>query len=215
MNKILLSLLVVTSASFFASCQKDVIRGNGAVGTRTLTLPAFHSVEAHYDIDAAITCGTGQQVNVSGYENLLDILDFTVIDGVLKLKFNTQYNTIRNSNIRAAIQKATIHGSGDIQVSGFDLPGQDFNARIHGSGDVEVGNSHFNKAILDMYGSGEIRAQGLLCTEAIANVHGSGHTYITPATRLQANIFGSGNVYYWGSPQVEIQQSGSGRVVKK
>ncbi|WP_407520207.1 DUF2807 domain-containing protein [Lacibacter sp. MH-610] len=201
------------------SCKKDSIRGSGPVVTRTLSIPAFSSVEAHYDIDAVITYGNIAEVKVTGYENLLNILETEIDNGVLKLKYNKQYNTIRNGNVRfeiiiPRIEKTGIYGSGDIQVKGF-LTGTQFTAGIYGSGSVTVENSNYQLATLDIYGSGKIEAQGLQVKNALANIYGSGHSYISVSERLVTKIFGSGNVYYWGNPLLETTQNGSGRVIKR
>lgn len=201
------------------SCKKDIIRGSGPVVTRTLSFPAFTSVEAHYDINAVITYGNIAEVKVTGYENLLNILETEIDNGVLKLKYNKQYNTIRNGNVRfeiiiPRIQKTGIYGSGDITVKGF-LTGTQFTAGIFGSGDITVENSNYESATLDIYGSGKVEAQGLQVKNAVVNVYGSGHSYISVTDRLVSKIFGSGNVYYWGTPLLETTQNGSGRVIKK
>jgi Putative auto-transporter adhesin, head GIN domain len=118
--KQLLLFFSITSAVIFSSCNKELIRGAGSIGTRSISLPAFTAVESHYDIKAVISYGATQEVTATGYDNLLNILDFKVENGVLKLKFNTTYNTIRNGNIVANIKipvlsATTIHGSQSIE----------------------------------------------------------------------------------------------------
>lgn len=213
------SIVLTVMAVVFLSCNKEAIRGSGNTIEQTRTVAAFDSIETHYDIKAVITYGTTQNLRVRGYENLLGILETEVVNGVLKLKYNQQYNTIRNSNVIAyiqipAIKKASIHGSGYIDISGFQQ-GQEIEARIHGSADIKIANSAYQKAYLNIYGSGDIDAQSLWAKEAEVNVHGSGYSYITAGDKLKANIYGSGNIYYWGSPVTEVNINGSGRVIKR
>jgi hypothetical protein len=211
--------LCVAAATFFSSCNKDLIKGSGSIGTRTINVPAFTSVESHYDIKAVISFGTTQEVTATGYDNLLNILDFKVEAGVLKLKFNTNYNTIRNGNVVANIKipvlsGATIHGSQNIDVNGF-LNGAAMHAKIHGSGSIRMNNTSYQSASLEVFGSGNIDAQGLQTKQAEAKIHGSGNINVSVLERLKAGIFGSGNIYYWGNPSLETTQSGSGRIVKR
>jgi Putative auto-transporter adhesin, head GIN domain len=213
------SLLLLAGAFIFSSCNKEMIRGGGSKSTRTVSLPVFTAVETHYDIAAEISYGNAQEVSVTGYDNLLNILDFKVEGDVLKLKYNTHYNTIRNGNVVArikipAISKAGIYGSADINITGF-TNGNILNTGIYGSGKIRVSNSNYQLVLLDMYGSGDIDAQGLQTKQAEVIVHGSGSTSISVSDRLKAAIFGSGNVYYWGNPTVETSQNGSGRVIKR
>lgn len=212
-------ILMATAAVLLASCSKDSIRGSGSMGTRTLNLPAFTAVEAHYDIDAVITHNPNQQVVMTGYDNLLNILNVTVENGVLKLKFNTDYYNIRNSNVRAQINipvlsRAGIYGSGNISISGFGN-GNTLTTNIHGSGDVHISDSRYQQAVLDIFGSGKIDARNLQTREAQVNIFGSGDTWISVSDRLITRINGSGDVHYWGNPTVEISRNGSGRVIKK
>jgi Putative auto-transporter adhesin, head GIN domain len=215
-------LLFSCIAIIFVSCKKDSIRGEGQTVTRTLSDLAsknFTAIEAHYDIDAVISYGNIPEVKVTGYENLLNILEPQLDNGILKLKYSKQYYNIRNSNVRfeiiiPRIEKTGIYGSGDIKVKGF-LTGNQFTAGIYGSGDVTVENSNYQSATLDIYGSGKVEAQGLQVKTANVNVHGSGHSYISVSEKLITKMFGSGNVYYWGNPLVETTQNGSGRVIKR
>lgn len=202
-----------------SSCSKETITGRGETGTRTFQLPDFSAVEAHYDIDAVISSGANREVVLSGYENLLAVLDVKVENGVLKLKYNTNYNYIRKSNVKATIKipalaKAAIYGSGDVDVNGFN-GARGIILGIYGSGNIRVNNSAYDTAVLDIYGSGDIKAQGLRVKEATANVFGSGHTAISVSEKLLARIFGSGDVHYWGSATVQTTQNGSGRVIKQ
>ncbi len=218
MKKIIL-LNLVSVLFIFSSCSKEVLRGGGSSSTRTLSLPAFSAVESHYDINAVISYGAIQQLTVTGYDNLLNILDFKVENGVLKMKYNSNYNTIRDGNVVARISipvitRCTIHGSKNIDISGFNN-GNSLQATIHGSGSINVSNSNYQSALLEVYGSGNIEAQGLQAKQAVAKIHGSGNASLTVSERIEANIFGSGNIYYWGNPVIETTQNGSGRVIKR
>lgn len=205
---------------FLFSCSKyEVIRGDGRTITETRTIPPFSSVETHYDIKANIIQGTTQEVKVTGYENLLAILETEVENGVLRLKYNNRYNTIRNGNVVVniivpAISKATIHGSNNIEVTGFrDL--QEFEGSIHGSGNIKVSNSVSQLAKLLIYGSGRIDAQELQTKRSEASIFGSGNVFISVSEELEAKIYGSGNINYWGNPAIQTEMHGSGRVIKK
>lgn len=212
-------IFLLATIGSLAACNKEIIRGSGNVATQTRVVPAFHSVETHYDITANIRYGSTQQLQVSGYENLLNILETNVENGVLKLKFNHRYNSVRNVNVVAnitvpAFNKATIHGSGDIAVSNF-ANGASFAALIHGSGNIKVQNSNYQNASATIHGSGDIDARGLQAKEAVADVFGSGDIFMSVSDRLKATIHGSGSINYWGSPSVESNIHGSGRVVKR
>lgn len=217
MKKISLYLFFI-AAFFMVSCKKEFIKGSGPIVSRTLTIGAFSKAGVHYDIDVDISYGNIPQVKVTGYENLLNILDIRTDNGVLIIKYNRQYTQIRNGNVRVQImlpiiESASVYGSGDVKVMGF-LTGNQFSAGIYGSGSVTVENAVFQYAAFDIYGSGKIEAQGLQVKDALVQVYGSGHSYISVSEKLVSKIFGSGNIYYRGNPVLETTQNGSGRVIK-
>jgi len=210
---------LVTLVVILFSCNKSLIRGEGSVGTRVLNLNNFNAVESHYDIKAVITYGPMFVVNANGYNNLLDILDCKVENGILKLKYNTRYNTIRNGNIVVHISMpelngVSIHGSKNVDVQHF-LNGNTIAANIHGSGDIVIDNCKYQAAVLNIHGSGSIKGEGLQVKQSEVNIHGSGHASLFVTEQLKANIFGSGNIYYWGNPTVQTSLNGTGRAIKR
>jgi hypothetical protein len=218
MNKIGLVLLS-TFAFLLASCEKYGLKGSGDTISEMRTTAPFRSVETHYNIKAVISYGPTQELRVTGYENLIAVLETEVVGGVLKLKFPERYSTVRNGNVVAQvtlpfIEKATIHGSGDIEIYNFrDV--YSIHAIVQGSGNIKIANSKYQFAGLHIYGSGNISSQTLEAKEVEANVYGSGNIFVTVEEKLKATINGSGNVNYWGQPAVETVIQGSGRVVKK
>lgn len=236
MKRILLLLLAPLA---LVSCEKNVIKGSGNIITQTRNVAQFHSIETHYDISANIVYGPTQDVKVNGYANLLDIMESDVENGVLKLRYNNRYNRVKNGNIVATItipvlDKATIHGSGNISVSHITNPVA-FTAQIHGSGniwidnmlspniianingsgDIYIATSQFHNATFNIQGSGDIDARDSQVKEAVTSINGSGDIYARVADKLNATIQGSGNIYYWGQPVLQTNIQGSGRIIKR
>jgi hypothetical protein len=213
------ALIFILMATTMLACSKDAIRGKGDIITQTRNVSPFTGVETHYDIKAIVTYGPTQQVEVSGYENLINIMETVVENGVLKLRFNRDYNTVRNVNLVARIQvpaisSATIHGSNNIEVHNF-ATGNQFTGQIHGSGKIMVTHSSYQTADLRVNGSGDIDARSLQAKEAEAKINGSGSVYVAVTDKLKATIQGSGSINYWGNPSVDASVQGSGKVVKR
>jgi hypothetical protein len=214
-----LFILALAATFSFAACTKDAIRGSGTISTREIPVAAFTAVESHYDIKAIIRYGSTPNVKATGYDNLLDILDFSVENNVLRLKFNQQYNQVRGSNVVAEItvpvlEGIAIHGSNDIEVRDIQA-GNALNARIHGSGNIRVLNSRYDTASLQVHGSGDIDAQGLQVKIATAVIHGHGDILVSATEKMKAGIYGNGNIHVWGNPQLETEIHGNGRVYKR
>lgn len=208
--------IIIMSSLILTSCQKDVIKGSGNIIEKNIPITGFHSVETHYDIQAILTHGTTTKVVASGYENIMDLLDFQVINGVLQLKFNTVYNRIKNANVVVQItmpqlKASKIHGSGNIEIRNFRKVGN-IELGIFGSGNIILSNSVYSSANLRINGSGSIHGTGLQVNEAQVNIDGSGNSTIAVVDKLKATINGTGHVYYIGTPQLEVIQNGTGRV---
>lgn len=219
MKGIILSSAMMILVLTFSCSKYEYIRGGGQTLTETRTVPAFTGVETHYDIKANIIYGTTQEVKVTGYENLLAVLETEVRDGILRLKYNSRYSTIRNGNVvvnitAPLVSKATIHGSNNIEISGF-RNSQQFEGLIHGSGNIRVSNSVSDVAKLLIYGSGRIDAKELQTKRTEAGIYGSGNVFVTVSDHLEAKIYGSGNINYWGNPAVQTEMQGTGRVIRK
>lgn len=234
--KKLFFLLSITVA--LTSCNKDVITGSGNTVTETRIPAPFHGVETHYDISANITYGATQDVKVTGYQNLLSILEAEVVNGVLRIKFPNRYSRVRNNNVVVnitlpALSRIGIYGSGNIVADNFSTATGLFasvngsgnvwvrnsvftnvTSSIYGSGDINLETSAFQNANFSIHGSGDINARTTQAKEVIASIYGSGSIFTSVSDKLTATINGSGDINYWGQPLVNSQINGSGRVQK-
>jgi len=219
--KNILPLLLLALCAVFASCKKDVLTGRGDTGTRTLNLPAFTAIETHHGISAQITYGPVPVVVMSGYENLLDALQPTVDNGVLRLRYDARYHRVKNDRMHARIilpriNSAKVHGSGNIDISGFIAQSQDFSATIHGSGNILLQNNIYGAAHYSIHGSGNIDGHGLECADALVRIHGSGRVHVRATRSFDGAIHGSGDIHVWGNPpQYQTSIQGSGRIIRR
>ncbi|HLO79363.1 MAG TPA: DUF2807 domain-containing protein [Chitinophagaceae bacterium] len=212
-------MLLGTMVLLLSACEKNSLRGSGDTISETRTTATFKAVETHYNIKAVISYGATREVRVTGYENLLPVVKTEVTDGVLKLTFDEKYSTIKNGNVVAQItvpeiEKATVHGSGDIEIYNFNN-GSRIDAHIRSSGNIKIANSRYQSAGLHINSSGNISSQTLQAKQAEAFINGSGNIFVSVEDLLKATINGSGNINYWGQPVVETEIHGTGRVIRK
>ncbi|MEJ7588749.1 MAG: hypothetical protein WKI04_14415 [Ferruginibacter sp.] len=74
----LLTVSFVCSSILLGACNKETIRGGGAVVTETRPVPEFTNIELGGCSEAIISYGTAQQVTVTGYENLQPVYETKV-----------------------------------------------------------------------------------------------------------------------------------------
>jgi len=110
----------------------------------------------------------------------------------------------------AALEGATLSGSGKLQIEG--LAGERFEASLSGSGDFSA-RGRAEHASLSLTGSGELDCRELVAQEAQVSLSGSGDVRVHVRSRLSVSLSGAGDVRYSGEPaQVTRSVAGSGTI---
>jgi len=238
-----LFLLIVFALSLTACDQfilqgpmsSNQIRGSGHVVSETRNVTGFDRVVFTGSGDATITLGDTENVVVEAEDNILPLIETTVLNGQLSigLKPNTSISsqrgihytinakslaaveTLGSSNItvtnlvKADAFSATTSGSGNIQLAG--LQAGKFDSRSSGSGNIQA-TGKVDSLSASTFGSGNLNFGELQSASASATTSGSGDINLWATDSLDARTSGSGNVRYYGEPSVNRSESGSGRV---
>lgn len=172
-------------------------------------------------------------------ENLHQVIETSVKNNKLVIKFNSKYNVKRYTKLNIVLpikylEKITITGSGTVQSNTiFDWQNIKLNvlgsgnislnlssnkvwASVTGSGDIEL-NGKINDADYKVTGSGSIVGRKVENNYAKVSVTGSGNVYLkAPVQKLKATVTGSGSIFYYGAPeQITSKALGSGEVIQK
>lgn len=234
------SLLAGLIAFLFvvASCTKKIV-GEGPVVTETRTSGAFEGVVTSVDANVYFRQSPDQSIVLEAQQNILDEIETTVNNNVLRIRYKHPNTSIRNSDrvvIRVTGPVARYmeqDGSGSMEIEGlidptsaqFVVSGSGnihaeevvvnkFEGIVSGSGRIAIDVGEANEEKLTISGSGQINIDDLRVKDAEANISGSGSMKIYVTNNLKARISGSGTVYYRGNPTISTQISGSGAVVK-
>ncbi len=183
--------------------------------------------------DVLIRQGDIQFIEVEGQENVVDLIELDVQDGIWDieldkcvkdlgdLNFNItlpafEYMELLNSGNLKSLDiiegdhiELKIKGSGEMDL---ELDVNSLKTKISGSGNMELGG-FVDEMELKISGSGDIEAFDLECNFAEVEISGSGDVECTVFDDLEVDISGSGNVYYRGQPFLDISISGSGDVI--
>jgi len=236
MKKLVVILLLVAGLFIFPSCEKVV--GEGPLVTQTRTVGNFTGVSSEMSGKVNFTIAPDYKVEITAQQNILDVLNTNVVNGVLHLDFK---NNVRvrehedllinitapyadyfrlsgsgNMNVQGDITannlKVTLSGSGDITVQKAAIADK-IDTDISGSGNISIaGGSAVNEDV-DISGSGKVEMAGVDAQNAVTHTSGSGDVKLALSTNLDAHISGSGSVYYHGNPIISTHISGSGRVI--
>ena len=233
---VIVILLLVTGLFIFPSCEKVV--GEGPLVTQTRTVGNFTGVSSEMSGKVNFTIAPDYKVEITAQQNILDVLNTNVVNGVLHIDFKNNVRVKQhedllinitapyadyfrlsgsgNMNVQGDITannlKVTLSGSGDITVQNAVIADK-IDTDISGSGNISIaGGSAVNEDV-DISGSGKVEMAGVDAQNAVTHTSGSGDVKLALSTNLDAHISGSGSVYYHGNPIISTHISGSGRVI--
>lgn len=228
-SKILTSLfLLCTLTISLSSCAQ--IKASRNYVTKDIKVDNFNKIELLGSPTVVYTQSNDgkTKVQIYGSDNLVNLLDISVNNGTLCIKFknNTRISwkdgrlkVIASSpSLEAAILKGSgninlesdincndfsllLQGSGDINAKGIKSA-NNINAILQGSGDIEIkGNVQTKNANFDLQGSGDLKVQNITASAATAKLQGSGDLKvqgINKAASVETSLSGSGDLYFTG-----------------
>ena len=236
MKKTMSILLASIGVLFFTACEKVV--GEGPVVTQTRAVSNFTRISVSIPGKVNYMIGPVYKVEVSGQQNILDILqtnmegqelvikvkdgkrlkeheDIVVTISAPRLNFISLSGSAETNvagNLIEADLGTKVSGSGNITVQQAILTGK-LSGTISGSGNIKVMSGTTKNEDLRISGSGKIDLGNLVAERADSDISGSGDVWVNLTTALNATISGSGSVYYKGNPTISTHVSGSGKVI--
>lgn len=228
---IILSLVALTGLS---SCKKVI--GQGATVTEERILANFTRLQTSISGAVYVSEGPVQQVKIEAQQNIIDIVETKVEDGILKLKLKSNTMISNSSNLKVYItipkyREISVMGSGNVKADrGFNsndidlkvtgsgnidmdrLESTNFYSEITGSGNINIAAGATQSLVLRITGSGDFHGKEFKSKDAEVTITGSGSATVRATNSLKARISGSGNVNYYGNPTTDVSITGSGNV---
>lgn len=202
---------------------------------------SYHTISVRDGINLVIHPDTIDHLFLSGPENLLDRIDFSIKDSVCHVRNRNTCNWVRAFN-----QQITLHlhtrglktvffgGTGNLHFTDT-LYQASFQLEVwNGHGEL-MPLIHTNKATfklhsgvavitphgvtseLDVYASGvgQINTLGLHADHVLAQHVGTNNAWVFASTVLRVRLLSVGNIYYAGSPELIIlDRQGAGDVIR-
>ncbi len=210
------------------------IRGEGATVTQQRTPGTFNAVALNIDADVVLHTDSTYRIEVTGQQNILDVLRTNVNGNELVIDFTDcviEYSALTIHIYAPVYVQVSICGSGNVSNTGILNTGN-FKTKISGSGNLSLSNLQCTTVETDISGSGNItlsgtaqtinhessgsgslKAYGLTGNAVDISISGSGDAEVNVTQNLTVDISGSGDVYYRGTPALNVSISGSGRVI--
>jgi hypothetical protein len=152
-QKIIIAFVACIALSVLQSCicgvvtSPDVIIGSGEMSSRIYSPGEFTKIENHTVCNVEIVQGDISEVEVSGYENLLDYVNIEVINGRLKIDMKRGRFSFQNMNLTVYVQNPqveslTVHSTGNMSIGTFKGL-TTFEAAIHSTGNI-IGSGYLD-----------------------------------------------------------------------
>jgi hypothetical protein len=218
------------------SCRKTLV-GDGPAITQQRTIAYFNAIDLRMYGNVYYTNDTTRKVEIVAPQNILAMLETTVIDSRLVIRFNGGSDWYAGDNVRINVSAPGITGFG-LNASGSiyfmkDITPEYLYLRNNGSGNISMRNvitnridaistgsgnitalnGSVNDADINVSGSGQVNLPGLLINSCNAHLSSSGRIHVKVADHFDVSISGSGTVYFSGYPYVSSHISGAGHLV--
>lgn len=188
------------------------VNGAGPIVSQTLDLSTLTGFDFQVGGEVNAVPGETQQVMVRGEQNVIDLLNRDVVNGIWEIGFTQCVQNI--SQFRVEI---TVPELDSVELSGAGTVTAETGARsldtiLSGAGTVTLSGQTTNQQV-SLEGSGTIEAFDLTTDETSVFLTGQGTVNVTANERLNVDLLGAGAVFYKGDPQLNVRITGAGSVV--
>jgi len=216
----LLLLFVVLVASCSSDDNGDIIPinncldGQGVIVTETRVLGNFHSITSTVYADLLITQGPKEDVLIEAQQNILNELETTIVNGILRITLKQCVDINQAIKIHITIpdiKTITLTGVGDVVAQNdYDLPF--LNIVLTGTGDFILRGTT-PRLNITITGVGDVKSFQLISNICDVLISGVGDAEVFVNDELNVTITGTGTVFYKGNPVINSNITGTGSVI--
>ena len=188
------------------------VNGAGPIVSQTLDLTTLTGFDFQVGGQVTAIAGETQQVMVRGEENVIDLLNRDVVNGIWDIGFTECVQNISEFRVEVTVPEldyVELSGAGTINA---ETEASNIDAILSGAGTVTLtGQTTSQQTTLS--GSGTIEAFDLATEETSVLLTGQGTVNVTANERLNVDLVGAGAVFYKGDPEKNVRITGAGSVV--
>ncbi|MTI20569.1 DUF2807 domain-containing protein [Fulvivirga sp. RKSG066] len=240
-----ISLAILTFILCFGCDSTDApecLKTRGELTTKELTLNAFNSLTVNNEFEVIITEGTSQKVEITAGENLLDEIEFEVLDGSLTVsnhngcEWSRDYDFPVINITHPNLSNIRQNGGGSIKSNGTLTYPQLTLISEKSSGNFELSLSAdkltvVNNDLSNYYltgdvgylnvgffsGDGRFEGANLLCEKVVVFQRGTNDITVNAQESLTGRIIATGNVIFVGTKpkKIEVSEENRGRLINK
>jgi len=203
-----LGLLLLTS------CGTHGIAGDGAPRTETRPVGAFTGLDAATAVEVVVTRGAPEPLGVTTDGNLLPLLETTVVDGKLRVRFK--------GDVRPTVAKIAVHvphlgdvrGAAGARVDTADL--EEEALAVEASSGAKVHVAGRAKSLTARASSGAVLdASGLVVPDVEVKASSGAKVHLRAPDTLKGEASSGARVTYQAAPKHESVSTSSGARVEQ
>ncbi len=187
--------------------------GSGIRVSEVRTVSNFHHVRLLAMAEVEITVGQGASLRIEADENVLELIDTRVKDGVLLITTRGTYTIRHGVKIFATVpslEGIEVLAMGMVRAN--RVWGDALEVNVSGMGHVSASGS-VRSVRVRVQGVGQVHLFDLAARSAHVMVEGMGNVEVNAADSLFARVHGFGNVVYSGNPgRVDAKVDGFGTI---
>ncbi|MCL2364747.1 MAG: DUF2807 domain-containing protein [Defluviitaleaceae bacterium] len=214
------AILLLVATLFLSGCIRDsrrIIRGEGPLMAFTLDFTDFNGLNLSGAHDLTFRQADAFSVVLEIQENLYEILDARVRNGVLEIDYTRSFTTSgRNTTPRLTIYAPTLnslHVSGAVNAD-IILDTDSLTVNISGAANLSLEGTA-NVLNLSVAGAANVDAFEMRAVDATVSVAGTGQVDVYASNTLDISIAGVGRVRYDGDATVTRSTAGLGSIRRR
>ncbi|UCH28271.1 MAG: DUF2807 domain-containing protein [Myxococcales bacterium] len=193
-------------------CGSDqCVSGSGPVVSQTIDLSTLTGFDFQVGGEVIAVRGETQQVVVRGEQNVIDLLNRDVINGIWGIGFTECVRDVSDFQVEITLPEldsVELSGAGTINA---ETQASSIDTVLSGAGTVTLSGETANQQVT-LAGSGTIEAFDLTTEETTVVLTGQGTVNVTANERLNVDLPGAGAVFYKGDPELNVRITGVGSV---
>ena len=199
-NSIVGGSIIINGNTISGANGNEFIKGNGKITSLEKEISNFSSILAESVVSVNVVIANENKCEVTADENILEFIELKVKNDELRigLKKNVSFTTSNPVVVNistVSLKEVSLCGSATISVS--NILQNTFRASLKGSGEINL-SGETNELLLNMTGSGDIDAEELISKSLLVNAKGSGYISANAKEEATVNLMGSGSVKVYG-----------------
>lgn len=172
------------------------IKSEGPAVDKAYPVEAFSAIAANGAFDITVTPSDTMKVEVNAAENIQDVLEINVEDGVLVIGTKDKVE-IDKADISVKVPMLTalkVNGASDLEIKG-NVAGEEFKLEINGAADVSAEKIACKEASVKINGAGDVNFEEIDVTDLKVSINGAGDVVVTgKAVNVEAKVNGVGEI---------------------